>query len=176
MTGRVLSEGQTRTTVVLLSVLVIGAVVFLYLGPKLINLSGLSPSTLPKVNALLNGACALVLISAWRAILRRNIHLHRRLMLTAVVLSILFLVSYVLQHGSFPSAHYGGSFGWIYYPLLVSHIILAAVIVPLVLITLIRALSARFDKHRKVARWTLPLWLYVSVTGVLVYLMCAPYY
>jgi putative membrane protein len=85
-------------------------------------------------------------------------------------------VSYVLQHGSFPSAHYGGSFGWLYFPLLISHIILAAAIVPLVLITLIRALSARFDRHRKIARWTLPLWLYVSISGVLVYLMCAPYY
>ena len=176
MSAPVLSERQTRAIVAALSVLLIGAVAFLYLGPKLINISGLSPSTLPKVNASLNGACALVLIAAWRAILRRNIQLHRRLMLTAVVLSILFLVSYVLQHGSFPSAHYGGSFGWIYFPLLISHIILAAAIVPLVLITLIRALSARFDKHKKIARWTLPLWLYVSITGVLVYLMCAPYY
>ena len=176
MSATVLSERQTRAIVASLSVLLIGAVAFLYLGPKLINISGLSPSTLPKVDAVLNGSAAIVLIAAWRAILRRNIQLHRRLMLTAVVLSVLFLVSYVLQHGSFDAVHYGGSFGWFYYPLLISHIILAAVIVPLVLITLIRALSARFDKHRKIARWTLPLWLYVSVTGVLVYLMCAPYY
>lgn len=176
MNAPVLSERRTRAIVVALSALLIGAVCFLYLGPKLINIKGLPPSILPKVNATLNGACALVLIAAWRAILRKDVQLHRRLMLTAVVLSILFLVSYVLQHGSFPSAHYGGSFGWLYFPLLISHIILAAAIVPLVLITLIRALSARFDRHRKIARWTLPLWLYVSISGVLVYLMCAPYY
>lgn len=176
MIAPVLSERQTRAIVASLSVLLIGAIAFLYVGPKLITISGLSPSTLPKVNASLNGVCALVLIAAWRAILRRNIQLHRRLMLTAVVLSVLFLVSYVLQHGSFDAVHYGGASGWIYYPLLISHIVLAAVIVPLVLITLIRALSARFDKHRKIARWTLPLWLYVSITGVMVYLMCVPYY
>lgn len=159
-----------------LSFLLIGLIAFIYLGPKLIVVSGLSASTLPKVNATLNGMAAVVLIAAWRAILRKNIPLHRGLMLTAVGLSALFLVSYVVQHGSFPSVKYGGSMGWLYYPVLISHIVLAAVIVPMVLITLVRALSARFDKHRKIARWTLPLWLYVSITGVVVYLMCAPYY
>ncbi len=159
-----------------LSALLLAIIAFLYLGPKLIVVAGLSSSTLPKVNACLNAACALVLIAAWRAILRKNIRLHKRLMLTAVAISALFLASYVVQHGSFPSAKYGGHLGWLYYPVLISHIILAAAIVPMVLITLVRALSNRFDKHRKIARWTLPLWLYVSVTGVTVYLLCAPYY
>lgn len=176
MSGATLSDRQGKVLAGVLSILLIGVIAFLYLGPKLIVVAGLSASTLPKVNACLNGAAALVLIAAWRAILRRNVHLHRRLMLTAVALSALFLVSYVVQHGSFPSVKYGGALGWFYYPMLISHILLAAAIVPLVLITLIRALSARFDKHRKIARWTLPLWLYVSITGVLVYLMCAPYY
>ena len=176
MSAAALSERQTRVIVVSLSALLIGVVAFLNLGPKLIVITGLSSSTLPKVDAVLNGSAAIVLIAAWRAILRRNIPRHRRLMLTAVVLSTLFLVGYVTQHGSFDAVHYGGSLGWLYYPLLISHIVLAAVIVPLVLITLIRALGARFDKHKKIARWTLPLWLYVSITGVLVYLMCAPYY
>lgn len=160
----------------ILSLLLIGIIAFIYMGPKLIVITGLAPNTLPKVNALLNGLAAVTLTSAWVAILKRNIPLHRGLMLTAVALSVLFLVSYVIQHGSFPSVKYGGTMGWLYYPVLLTHIVLAAAIVPLVLITLVRALSARFDKHRKIARWTLPLWLYVSITGVVVYLMCAPYY
>lgn len=171
-----LTDRQGKAIAWTLSSLLIGIISFLYLGPKLIVVGGLSASTLPKVNAVLNGMAALVLIMAWRAILRKNVHLHRRLMFTAIGLSSLFLVSYVIQHGSFPSVKYEGSLGWVYFPILISHIILAAVIAPLVLITLIRALSARFDKHRKIARWTLPLWLYVSITGVIVYLMCAPYY
>lgn len=171
-----LTDRQGKAIAWTLSILLIGVITFLYLGPKMIVVGGLSSSTLPKLNAALNGLAAIVLITAWRAILRKNIVLHKRLMLTAVALSALFLVSYVVQHGSFHSVKYGGGLGWVYYPILISHIILAAVIVPLVLITLVRALSARFDKHRKIARWTLPLWLYVSITGVLVYLMCAPYY
>lgn len=159
-----------------ISALVVGMIIFLYLGPKMIVVAGLSPSTLPKLNACLNGAAALVLIAAWRAILRKNINLHKRLMLTAVAISAVFLASYVVQHGSFPSVKYGGTMGWLYFPVLISHILLAAAIVPMVLITLVRALSNRFDKHRRIARWTLPLWLYVSITGVVVYLMCAPYY
>lgn len=158
------------------SAFLIGVVAFLYMGPNILHLGDLAPSTLPKVNALLNASCALVLLAAWGAILRKNIDRHRRLMYTAVALSALFLVSYILQHATFPSVKYGGDLGWLYYPILISHIVLAAAIVPLVLITLVRALSARYDKHRRIARWTLPLWLYVSITGVVVYLMCAPYY
>ena len=169
------TNGQ-RTFIWTVSALLIGVVAFLYLGPKLISLGGLSRSTLPRLNAVLNGSSAISLVLAWRAILHKQVERHRRLMYLALALSTLFLVGYVLQHGSFESAVYGGAFGWLYYPLLITHIVLAAAIVPLVLITLSRALSARYDKHRRIARWTLPLWLYVSVTGVVVYLMCAPYY
>ncbi len=171
-----LSEGQGRAAVWGFSVLLLTVISFLYLGPKWITVAGLAPSTLPLLNAWLNGLSAILLLAAWRAILRKQIQLHKRLMLAAVLVSALFLVSYVVQHGSFPSVKYGGTMGWLYYPVLLSHILLAAAIVPLVLLTLVRALSARFDKHRKIARWTLPLWLYVSITGVVVYLMCAPYY
>lgn len=160
----------------ILSLVLIGIIAFIYMGPKLIVITGLASDTLPKVNALFNGLAAVALICGGVAIKKRNVHVHRAFMLTAVIFSILFLVSYVIQHGSFPSVKYGGSLGWLYYPVLLTHIVLAAAIVPLVLITLVRALSARFDKHRKIARWTLPLWLYVSITGVVVYLMCAPYY
>lgn len=174
--GPVFSQRKADLIVWSLSIFLIGAVAFLYLGPNILSLGGLSSSTLPKLNAFLNGSCALVLIVAWRAIMRKQIERHRRLMYLAVALSAAFLVSYILQHGTFPSVKYGGTLGWLYYPILLSHIVLAAVIVPLVLITLSRALSARYDRHRKIAKVTLPLWLYVSITGVVVYLMCAPYY
>ncbi|MDQ3100975.1 MAG: DUF420 domain-containing protein, partial [Bacteroidota bacterium] len=83
---------------------------------------------------------------------------------------------YVAQHSSFPSASFGGGAKGIYYFILLTHIVLAAAIVPLVLITLTRALAMRYDRHRRIARWTMPIWLYVSITGVIVYLMIAPYY
>ena len=159
----------------MLSFVLIGIIAFIYMGPKLIVITGLSPNTLPKVNAVLNGLAAVALICGWVAIMKRKIPVHRAFMLTAVAFSVLFLVSYVIQHGSFPSVKYGGPWAGCTIRCC-SHIVLAAAIVPLVLITLVRALSERFDKHRKIARWTLPLWLYVSITGVVVYLMCAPYY
>lgn len=176
MSGSALPERKADLLVWSLSILLIGVVAFLYLGPNLLSLGGLSSATLPKLNAFLNGSCAIVLVLAWRAILRKQVERHRRLMYLAVALSGAFLVSYVLQHGTFPSAKYGGTLGWLYYPVLLSHIVLAAAIVPLVLITLSRALSARYDKHRRIAKVTLPLWLYVSITGVVVYLLCAPFY
>jgi len=131
---------------------------------------------LPKLNAFLNGTTTLILASALIAIKKKKIELHRKLMLSAVSISIVFLLSYVLYHATHESAKYLGSLGWFYYPMLISHIVLAAVIVPLVLVTLVRALNQRFDRHRKIARIALPLWLYVTTTGVLVYLMMAPYY
>lgn len=159
-----------------IGVVLVGAIAFINLGPQLVQVGGLSPRVLPKVNAILNGAASITLIMAWVAIVRRKIQLHRRLMFTALGITVLFLVSYLVQHSSFSSATYGGNLGWLYYPVLLSHIALAAVVVPLVLLTLTRALGGDFAKHRKIARWTLPLWLYVSITGVVVYLLMAPYY
>ncbi|MBK9420584.1 MAG: DUF420 domain-containing protein [Flavobacteriales bacterium] len=170
------SEKGATVAIWTLSALLLTVIAFLYLGPNFINVGNLSQGTLPKVNAYLNGSCALVLYSAWRAIRGKDVLLHRRLMGMAVGLSAAFLVSYVTQHGAFPSVKYQGAFGWVYYPVLISHIVLAAAIVPLVFITLFRALSGQFDKHRRIARWTLPIWFYVSCTGVAVYLFCAPYY
>lgn len=158
-----------------LSTLLLAVVAFLYLGPKLFQLD-LHRGTLPRINAFINGGTAVVLISAWIAILKPNIQLHRRLMWIAVGMSGLFLVLYVAQHSSFPSAAYGGGVKEIYYFVLLTHIVLAAAIVPLVLITMTRALAARYDRHRRIARWTMPIWLYVSISGVIVYLMIAPYY
>lgn len=157
------------------SAVLLGLVAFLYLGPNLFAL-GIARGTLPAINGVVNALTTVVLIVAWRAIMRKQVDLHKKLMLTAVALSAAFLVLYVIQHSSFESAQYGGPVRGIYLFILLTHIVLAAVITPLVLITLNRALQQRFDKHRRIAKVTLPLWLYVSITGVVVYLMMAPYY
>ena len=128
---------------------------------------------LPTLNAALNATAALALLAGYAAIRRRRIGVHRACMLTAFGVSTLFLISYVVYHYSAGSRPFAGH-GWIrpvYFALLVSHIALAAAIVPLALITIYRALSSQFGRHRRIARWTLPVWLYVSVTGVLVYWM-----
>ena len=104
---------------------------------------------------------------------RRNIRMHRRFMLSAFTASTIFLISYVIYHIRVGNILFQGQ-GWIrpvYFTLLISHVILAIVIVPLAIITLSRGLAAKYDRHRRIARWTLPLWLYVSVTGVIVYIM-----
>jgi putative membrane protein len=131
---------------------------------------------LPMVNAIINSATAVVLLAALIAIRRKEITLHRALMLSAVALSVVFLLFYVLYHATHESVPYGGDLGYIYYPILITHILLAIIIVPLVLLSLSRALQQRFDKHRSIARITWPLWFYVTVSGVVVYLMISPFY
>ena len=132
-------------------------------------------SIFPVINAVLNGCSAVLLVIGRVLIARKNIAAHRAVMVTAFATSSLFLVSYVYYHWP----HHGGivhfrGTGWsrpVYFTILTSHTILAIIIVPMVLITLSRALRQRFDRHRAIARWTFPLWLYVSVTGVVIYLM-----
>ena len=128
-------------------------------------------SDLPTVNATLNGICATLLVGGYLAIRRRRIEVHRRFMLAAFATSSLFLISYVTYHLTADPVKFRGM-GWIrpaYFTMLITHVTLAIVLVPLVLVTLIRALRGRFEAHRRLARWTLPIWLYVSVTGVTVY-------
>jgi uncharacterized membrane protein YozB (DUF420 family) len=127
----------------------------------------------PVINASLNGACTVLLLVGRWFISKGRVAAHRATMITAVITSALFLTSYVYYHAHVGSVHFQGT-GWsrpVYFTVLISHVILAVVIVPLVIITLARALRERFDLHRAIARWTFPLWLYVSVTGVLVYFM-----
>jgi uncharacterized membrane protein YozB (DUF420 family) len=128
---------------------------------------------LPTVNATLNAVAGVLLLAGYVFIRKRRVNAHRRCMLTAFGVSILFLVSYLTYHYEVGDVRFQGT-GWIrpaYFVMLISHIILAVAIVPLATITLWRALSARFDAHRRIARWTWPLWMYVSVTGVLVYVL-----
>ncbi|MGO9863081.1 MAG: DUF420 domain-containing protein [Terriglobales bacterium] len=130
-------------------------------------------SIFPKINATLNGSSAVLLVAGRVLIARGKMAAHRAVMLTALVTSSLFLVSYLYYHYHVGSVHFRGT-GWsrrVYFTILISHTILAAVIVPMVMVTLTRALREQFDRHRAIARWTFPLWLYVSATGVVVYLM-----
>lgn len=130
-------------------------------------------SYLPHLNAVLNALSALLLLLGYLSIRRKNITRHRRFMLAGLGCSTAFLVSYLVYHAHAGSVRFQGQ-GWIrpvYFTILLSHTVLAALIVPLVAITLRFALGKRFAQHRSVARWTFPLWIYVSVTGVIVYLM-----
>src|SRR4029077_14868385 len=125
------------------------------------------------INASLNGESTILLLVGRWFISQRRIAAHRLTMTTAVITSTLFLISYLYYHAHVGSVRFQGT-GWsrpVYFTILISHVVLAAAIVPLVIITLTRALRERFDRHRAIARWTFPLWLYVSVTGVLVYFM-----
>lgn len=133
-------------------------------------------SFLPPIYATVNGFTAILLIVAVIAVKNGKVALHERLMKLAILCSVMFLVMYVAYHMTSDSTKYGGDFGYIYYPILISHIILSVIIIPLVLITFVRALAQRFDKHKKIAKITFPIWLYVAITGVIVYLMISPYY
>ena len=135
-------------------------------------------SFLPPIYASTNGITAIVLLFAVKAIKSGNRKLHEKLMTTAIALSVLFLVMYVAYHMTADSTKFGGegAIRYVYYFLLISHILLSIAVIPLVLITYVRALAERFDRHKKIAKITFPIWLYVAVTGVIVYLMIAPYY
>lgn len=127
----------------------------------------------PALNAVLNSSSAVFLSAGYVQIRRHRIASHRVFMIAAFCCSVVFLASYVIYHLHAGVVHFGGQ-GWIrpvYFALLGTHTVLAIAIVPLAIITLSRALTARFDRHRLIARWTLPIWLYVSVTGVIVYFL-----
>jgi uncharacterized membrane protein YozB (DUF420 family) len=128
---------------------------------------------LPSVNAVLNATAALLLIWGYTLIRRKRIHAHRKVMLAAFATSSLFLICYIVYHAQVGSVHFPktGAIRTLYFTILITHTTLALTVPVLAIITLRRGLTGRFDKHRKIARWTLPIWLYVSVTGVVVYLM-----
>ena len=133
----------------------------------------MNDSILPHLNAALNAASFLLLVAGFYFISRRRVYAHRACMLAALAVSCLFLVSYVVYHAQYGSVRFQGQ-GFVrplYFSILISHVTLAAGIVPLVFVTLRRALRGDYLRHRRIARWTYPLWLYVSVTGVVVYLM-----
>jgi putative membrane protein len=164
--------------IVILTIAIIALVSLAYCLPTLEFLKKYDLSILPLVNAILNSATFILLSLALIAIRKKNITLHRNMIFAALTTTGLFLVTYLAYHFSAPSTKYGGTgiMKGIYLFILLTHIVLAAVIVPLALISVARGLNMQVEKHRKIARWTMPLWLYVSLTGVLVYIMISPYY
>jgi uncharacterized membrane protein YozB (DUF420 family) len=133
----------------------------------------MSVEDLPAVNATLNGVAGVLLLIGFLLIRSRNINLHRRFMIAAFAASALFLISYVVYHAQVGSVRFTrqGFVRPLYFTILVTHVTLAAAVLPLAIVTLTRGLNGRFQAHRTIARWTLPIWLYVSVTGVLVYIL-----
>lgn len=143
-----------------------------------IKIPGYDFSFLPPIYATINGLTAILLVVAVIAIKNKNRKLHELLMKTCIGLSAAFLVMYVLYHMTSDSTPFGGEgqIRTVYYFILISHIILSVAVVPLVLFTFSRALSGNFERHRALAKFTFPIWLYVAITGVIVYIMISPYY
>ncbi|MEO8085684.1 MAG: DUF420 domain-containing protein [Bacteroidota bacterium] len=147
---------------------------------------------LPRLNAFLNATCSVLLLFSLYFIRRKKVSIHKKLNITAVALSTIFLLSYVLFHSFGVETHYGdmnhdglvdsaekaaaGNLRGIYFVILITHIVLAAIVLPLVLLSLYRGLTNQVTLHRKIVRWSYPVWLYVTVSGVVVYLMISPYY
>jgi len=156
--------------------IVIPVVVAILFTVRIPNVASLS--FLPPIYATVNGITAVILLLALNAIKNKNIKLHENLMKTAIALSLAFLLMYVAYHMTSDSTPYGGE-GFIrygYFFILISHIILSIGIIPMVLFTYLRAFTKQFEDHKKIARYTFPIWLYVAVTGVIVYFMISPYY
>lgn len=180
------------TVISILGVAIPVVVAVLLFMPQTGKLGDFDVSFLPHLNGVLNSATALSLMTGYYFIKNRNTTAHRTAMLTAFGLSSIFLISYVLYHFQAPSTKFGdlngdhtlsdperdaiGMIRYVYYFFLLTHIVLAAVIVPLVLSSIYFGLTKQYEKHKKVSRYTFPTWLYVAVTGVLVYLMIKPYY
>ena len=145
----------------------------------LIKIPNVEPLTfLPPVYAFINAITAVFLTIAYIAIKRKKIILHERLMKISIGLSVIFLVMYVAYHMTSDPTPYGGEgiIRSVYYFILISHVLLSIGIIPLVLVTYVRAISKLFADHKKIARYTFPIWMYIAVTGVIVYLMISPYY
>ena len=172
-------EKKYSTLIIIVSVLIPVAVALLFM-VKLkdfgINVTPLS--FLPPIYAAINGLTALVLIAGVWAIKNGKRKLHQRFMTTAIGLSLAFLVMYISYHMTTDSTKFGGEgvVKYIYFFILITHIILSIIVIHLVLVTYVRDLANKFDKHKKIAKITFPIWLYVAVTGVVVFLMISPYY
>lgn len=178
--------------IIVVSIAIPAAVAFLILAPGTKINPGFNTANLPLFHAMLNSATAILLLLSLYFIRHGQVKAHKRTNWTAITLSTIFLVSYVIYHSSNPSVRYGdlnhdgvlseaekqqaGPLRYVYYVILSTHIILSGVIIPFVLFTLQRAYQEKFDKHRRLARITWPMWLYVAVSGVVVYVMISPYY
>ncbi|MGB0376630.1 MAG: DUF420 domain-containing protein [Flavobacteriaceae bacterium] len=172
--GKPLAQ-KYRTAIIAVSVIIPVAVALLFT----IRIPDVQPLLfLPPIYATINAITAILLVFALYAIKNNNVLLHEQLMKTSIALSLMFLVMYVAYHMTSDPTPYGGE-GWkrpVYYFILVTHVLLSIGIIPMVLVTYVRAISKLFDDHKKIAKITFPIWLYIAVTGVIVYLMISPYY
>lgn len=168
-------EKKYKRLITALSV-VIPVVVTILFGVKIPNIEPLS--FLPPIYASINGLTAILLVTAVIAVKNGKRVLHERLIKLCMLCSVLFLGMYVAYHMTSDSTPYGGEGIWrtIYFTILITHIVLSIIIIPIVLVTYARAALGNFEKHKKIARYAFPLWLYVAVSGVVVYLMISPYY
>ncbi len=164
--------------IIALSVIVPIVVIVLMNLENRVNLLGLDVGSFPFFHALINAITAVLLLTGYQLIKKGNKLMHRNVMITAFGLSALFLVSYVISKISHDPVPYGGDgiLRSLYFFILISHIALSGIIIPLVLFTMYRGLTGEYEKHKKIARWTFPIWMYVAVTGVLVYIFMMPYY
>ncbi|MCZ2257792.1 DUF420 domain-containing protein [Sporosarcina sp. G11-34] len=176
--GRPFKKRNYKPLIIALSIILIGAIGVLSGVPGVEDFDAFDVTILPLMNAVLNCFTFVFLVCALIAILKGNVTVHRRFIYAAFVTTSLFLITYVSFHYLAASTPYGGEgfMAGFYYFVLITHIILAAAIVPLALTSVARAWNMENERHKKIARWTMPIWLYVSFTGVLVYILISPYY
>ena len=171
------NDKLARLLIIVVSFVVFAAIVILSRVKLDVDL-GFDVHVFATINAIINSLVSITLVVAYIAVRKKQYIMHRNLMYAAIVLSVLFLVSYILHHLLAGDTRFGGegAIRYVYFFILITHIILAAVIVPLVLLTVYFAITGQFRKHNRIARWTFPVWLYVAISGVLVYFMISPYY
>lgn len=167
-----------KPVIIILTIVLISAIIILLRLPGIKGFDAFNITVLPMMNAIFNIFSFLFLIGALIAILRGNVRVHRRFIYGAVVATLLFLINYVVFHFIASATSFGGEgfIALLYYFILITHIVLAMSIIPLALTSIACAWNREFERHKKISRWTMPIWLYVSFTGVLVYLLIRPYY
>jgi len=171
------NDERARTLIILVSIIVFGAIVVL--GKVKLDVQlGFDEHIFAKINAAINSTVSVLLLLGLIAVKSKKYILHKRIMITAIILSCLFLVSYICHHLFTGETKFGGegTIRYVYFFILGTHIILAAIILPFILFTAYRSMIGEFAKHKKLARITWPIWFYVAVTGVIVYFMISPYY
>lgn len=173
-----MNNKRIKAAIIIVSILVPLVVAFLYTNIKVVHIEGIDLSFLPGFNAFINSITFCLLIFAFVAIMKQKVVLHRFLMSSAIILSIIFLLSYVTFHSLYEATTFEGEgpIKFFYYFILITHIILSAVVLPLVLYAFYRAIIADYEGHKKIVKFAYPIWVYVAFTGVVVYFMISPYY
>lgn len=177
-TSKKLNGRNYKPLIWALTIIINGLIIFAFYFPYKKGINKFDLSFLPLLNAILNGATFVFLILALLAIRAKKIRIHRNFILAAFIATSVFLLSYLLYHFTTPSTRFGasGAIKYLYYFILITHVSLAIIPVPLALISMGRGLNMEIEKHRRITRWSMPVWLYVSLTGVIVYILISPYY